>query len=260
MIERLQHHFIKRSLGVKRNVPNYLLRLETGLPPLKLSIIKQMLYFWRKILNMPDFRYVKQCYTALLQKARTNDHVDPTYNWTIQIKEILDRLGFSYVWHDQTVECLLQYTGEILERFIESQRQQDVARVYSSNTYAYYASLLETHLGPARYLTFNLPFKKMTLLAQCRLNWDSFYFEKVKHSFSPDQLCSLCNKKEFDDIRHFLSECTILTRSRLSNFTLSNLKDDWTAAIKFSNVSQCNELFLYIAEALRYKKLILEES
>lgn len=52
VIERLQHYFVKRALGIKRTVPNYLLRLESGLPPLKMHMIKQVLKFWIKILNM----------------------------------------------------------------------------------------------------------------------------------------------------------------------------------------------------------------
>ena len=58
-IEKVQVEFIKRMLGVARNTPGYMARLETGRWHLEIAVIKRALGYWKRVESMKDQRFPK---------------------------------------------------------------------------------------------------------------------------------------------------------------------------------------------------------
>lgn len=67
----------------------------------------------------------------------------------------------------------------MLERIIDISSQEDTSKVNDSTRHNYYKELINGIPGPDPYLQFNLPFKKLTLIAQVRLNLTSFFHDNT---------------------------------------------------------------------------------
>jgi len=98
---------------------------------------------------------------------------------------------------------------------MEKQRQADILRINDSKVYCFYKPLINKLISPAKYLTLNLPFNKMQLQAQARLNIGDFYFEKQKHYLSINSICSICNLQKNESLEHFLTESCLYRGLRL---------------------------------------------
>ncbi|OXA54909.1 putative RNA-directed DNA polymerase from transposon X-element [Folsomia candida] len=93
-LEEVQAYFIKRMLGIEKCTPNYLLRLESGVPSMLFRVIKQALCFWVRVMDIDPSRHAKQCLTALI-KDWENNPTRNTYNWVGQLNHILQPFGFN---------------------------------------------------------------------------------------------------------------------------------------------------------------------
>ncbi|CAG7815130.1 unnamed protein product, partial [Allacma fusca] len=92
ILERLNQHFAKSLLQLPTYTPGYLLRIETGQLHASFNISKITLQFWIRILTMHDTRLPKRCYLQLMETPGS---------WPLQIKQLLDHHGYSFVWNLQ---------------------------------------------------------------------------------------------------------------------------------------------------------------
>jgi hypothetical protein len=65
ILEDVQQYFYKKLLGFSRTVPRYLVRLECGVPHMKLHVIKQAILYIIKLYCMGEDRYAKKCVSSL---------------------------------------------------------------------------------------------------------------------------------------------------------------------------------------------------
>ena len=100
-IERIQLHFCKQLLGVKRQTQNAFIYGELGRLPLQqrryLSIIK----YWLKITRCHETKYIKIVYNIMLTDLLRYPN---RTSWVSNVKKLIDSLGFGYVWTNQGVE------------------------------------------------------------------------------------------------------------------------------------------------------------
>lgn len=257
----LQSHFYKKLLGVERTVPHYLIRLETGAKPMLWRVMKQAFTYWFKVWNMDSSRYVKKCFSALLRQWENENGVY-TYNWVMQFAEITKKLGFPEFCSLNNLADANRMQYQILDKIIEIGRQDDIELMQKSARNVIYSNLCTQSPEPAKYLTLKLPFNKLSLLAQSRLNNQRFYFEKFKHNFDTESFCKLCNKKEEENLYHFIFNCRLNDeyRKEFDDIKLGLLSEmDWNVCLKLETLSCCQELFMFLQQSLRYRRIILEE-
>jgi hypothetical protein len=73
-----QNNFIRRMLNLPRNAPNWFIRLESNLMSIRFEFIKNLLFYYNRILNKPRDSLVWSCY--LLLKTRSSRE-GMKYNW-----------------------------------------------------------------------------------------------------------------------------------------------------------------------------------
>ena len=251
-------YFYKRLLGVKRNVPNYLIRLETGASSMSTRVLKQALLFWIKLRETPPERYTRACFDALVHPQ----YQDIKFNWALQLRNTLNKLGYGFLFETEDTDQIKNCLYEILIRHIDIQRQDDISSVNNSKVFNYYKHLIREDIGPSNYLFMNLPFSKLTLLAQCRLNNGDFYFEKNKHYLVSDTICTICNYREEETLEHFITKCNLYRGSRLHWISATfgeDLPRNWVHWLSFESTEHCYGMYKYLCESLRLRKLVLDE-
>lgn len=258
-IEQLQHFFIKRTLGVRRTTPNYMLRLETGIAPLKAKILKQALLFLAKILRMSDDRYPKMCLEAI--RINAEEDSDIRYNWLNQLKSLLASVGSELDCMTLDAGKVLAGIPEVMNKVLQEQRRADIERVKNSATYSFYEELIPQQFVTAEYIGLNMPHKYTSIIAQCRLNNGHFYHNKLKLSLEPDNICTYCGG-ESDSFQHLLFNCSIVSgqRNKWLAHAFNDVGGEWTKVLKCETLQKCQGMFNFITYAIKYRNFIDVES
>jgi hypothetical protein len=142
------------------------------------------------------------------------------------------------------------------------QRQNDTARVCDDSTrFSYYSYLIPDCALATKYLSWTLPVTKIKLIAQARITCGNFYFNRNNQILSQDEFCKYCNLDEYDTLKHFLSHCLIheYKRKTLDNHIFAKLWGIWELLLQPRNLQDAEQLYLFIAEALKFRQILDEE-
>ena len=80
---------------------------------------KRCIQYWMRIMNMPDHRYVKQCYVML----KYYDSIG-CVNWVTKVKHSLCSNGFGYIWEQQTAVNQKLFICQFVQRLKDQYMQQ----------------------------------------------------------------------------------------------------------------------------------------
>ena len=64
-IEKVHIKFCKRFVGLHQNTADFFALSECGRYPISVTYMSKCVKFWAKLLQMPNYRYPKQCYNML---------------------------------------------------------------------------------------------------------------------------------------------------------------------------------------------------
>ena len=93
--------------------------LECGRLPMYIDSQIRCIKYWLKLIEMPNFRYAKKCYTMLKYYDTNNKN-----NWVSHVKNILNSNGFGYVWDRQSVANKNLFINQFQQR-LKDQYMQD---------------------------------------------------------------------------------------------------------------------------------------
>lgn len=225
-LEKVQSQYYKALLFLPRSTPGHYLRIELGISKLKLTVLKNMLALWCKILKLDDCRYSRICYNQLLKMMEMSFH-NTNYNWCSQLFNILHELDFVEVWERQDVQFVQENFQNILDKMENVLKNQDVIRIQESHYNSSFQYVMNLTCVPT-YLKLSLPLFKLRFLAQLRLAGEKFSVisvGEIKSSFNNEHVCDLCNTKTDDTIYHFFCYCPVLggIRQTYFNFKATNL-------------------------------------
>ena len=113
-IERQHIKFLKIILGVRQSTPNASVYGETGRVPISVLIKVRMVKYWYKII------YDNESLMFKLFDLR-NSNGDFINKWSMNIREILDELGFSYLWN--TGNVTKHQCNNIVQRIYDQYKQ-----------------------------------------------------------------------------------------------------------------------------------------
>ena len=97
-IEAFHLRFLKMLLRVKQSTPSFMVYGELGEFPLRIVIETRMLSFWARILTGRNDKITYLTYHCLFSKFKQGSYRS---KWLCKIKSILDKAGYSNLWHDQ---------------------------------------------------------------------------------------------------------------------------------------------------------------
>lgn len=128
------------------NVALQIIYGELGRHPLIINDFVKTIKLWFRMLGMDEKRLPKQAYKMLLNLDSVGKH-----NWVSELKFLLNRTGFGFVWLAQGVGNVNQFCKEFKQRLIDMNMQDWESKINSSERYSLYR-YLKSDLGPEMYL------------------------------------------------------------------------------------------------------------
>lgn len=167
-IEKIHSKFFKRVLALPISTPNYATRLEANRMRLSHVILKSVLNWIEKIMNMPEYRYPRLCCEKIFKLANQNPQINHKYNWALQIESMIKDLKIAKNENCLDVNFLVSKKKNILEEFEFQLRELDWERLQKSTSlqiYPYITTKEQKHY----YLNLGLSLSTIQIVAQIRL-------------------------------------------------------------------------------------------
>ena len=131
-VESVQIQFCKLLLKLGSHTSNDASLGECGRYNLYVDSLFKCIKFWIKVIHMPNDRLPKDAYDMLYGLDQYGKNT-----WASEIKYVLNRTGFSYVWISQTIGNVKLFLSELKQRIIDIEKQKWYSSV-TDNKYCMY--------------------------------------------------------------------------------------------------------------------------
>jgi hypothetical protein len=153
------------------------------------------------------------CLSSLRRRDSLNDK---RYNWSLNLKDLLTRTGYEYLWTTNDPADIIANKQNILNKLQTQLVQADLERAAQSDRLQYLTTLQDEQ---RLCKFFSLGLQNVRILAQLRINQTNFYWKEAVHELLNESKCTFCNSDAQEDIFHFLVECKIHKESQTRFFT-----------------------------------------
>ena len=231
-IEMIHTKFLRSILGVKKSTNLSALYGELGRTPFSVTRKINMIKYWTKIIQQNDTSLLKQVYLMLKQDSDLNI-IYNGQNWATQIKNILQRHGFDYVWRQQA-EIVIPYQL-IRQRILDTYKQTWYSDINNSSRLQTY-SIFKHNLELESYLNLDIDKKYKLALTRFRTSSHSLMIETGRYENTPreQRICQFCNMGKVEDEYHFLLVCPNYRDLRRKHF--KPYFCHWPTMIKFESL------------------------
>ena len=204
-IERVHFYACKRYICGRLNSSNYAVVTECGRYPLHVNMSKRCTCYWLKILKLQDHRYAKKC--CFMQKCYDEAGVS---NWVSEIRQLLYKNGFVFVWESQGVENEKQFVSLLIQRLKDQYLQNWHERVSLSAKLVSYIGFT-TMYNLELYLHQITNRKYRRVISKFRISAHDLKIERGRYSGVDrnDRICKWC-RRTF----HFVLICIIYKEFR----------------------------------------------
>jgi len=242
-VERIQTRFCKFVLGVPSHTSDVAVLGECGRFPLYVRYYYNVICFWVRILNMDDDTITKKCYW-MLKRLDENKR----YNWVTDVKGLLCRYGFTYVWYCQEIGDPEAFLYSFKQRLHDCAFQDWCADVSDSPKLTCYASL-KTTLCLEKYLTV-IPHKHLRrAMTQFRCSVHPLAIETGRHQniSREHRTCIHCKTSIEDELHLFV--CPLYADIREKYIPCITCYNYFTMSLIFNNENTdaliCLSKYLY---------------
>lgn len=256
-IENVLLKYCKKQLGVGSNTPSDAVLGECGSFPLYIKCYSNAVKFWLKIISLENHTLVKACYEMLLRLITLGRK-----NWASDIKDLLYRHGFGYVWEQQYVANISVFLScfklRLQDNFIQlwNARRSEISKLCLYNLYKF-------SFEPELYLSLNVPRRLRRYIAKFRTGNINLEIEVGRRFGQPreDRICRLCGERNIlkvEDEFHMLAECPIY--SDIRNIYIGYVEPNLFSFCSILNTEDINSLinlgsFVYAALNIRERSL-----
>ncbi|KAL1447233.1 hypothetical protein WDU94_003619 [Cyamophila willieti] len=262
-IEQAQMNYFKRYLFWPRNTPNYFVRREVGVDKLNTHVLEKMLKWWIKILEMPDNRYPKLCFMEL-KRIEYLEPLSTSHNWAAQLREELLNVDQEELYACENPEELKQEIDEILKKQKEKNQEEDLRRIRESSFNNLYKDITTGDETEA-YLTFDLRMEEIRTVSQLRIASQKelrIYTNSCSYVVNTEEICSICNRKEEEDLQHILLRCPMYAETRGGIRQYINKENPETSMrnlLTFDSTEKVKQMYKYITTAMKIRSFITYE-
>ena len=208
VVERVHLQFCKTMLGVKRTTQNDFVYGELERCDLRTQRLVSIIKYWFKILMSDDNKYIKGVYTMMLHDL---DIKPNKQNWAASVKQLLQSLGFNYVWQYQGVGNINRFLLLLRQRLTDNFIQQWNNRLENSSRARTYS--LFHDFSYKVYLDYIMVEKFRNALSRLRMSSHRLAAEAGRWWHKPQSIpfgerkCVNCGVVE--DEFHFILECSL---------------------------------------------------
>ena len=203
-IELVHRYACKRYMCVGLRASNAAVLGDCGRYPLWIESARRCVKYWIKILAMPDSRFVKKCY--IMQKLLDDfGHV----NWVTNVKQLLYRHGFGYIWINQDVQNVNAFLNTLVQRLRDHSVQTWSSDIEQSSKLDLYRNF-KLNFEHESYLNCLNIRKFRHVMSKFRSGCHNLEIEIGRHDKRErnERICRLCNSS-VEDEAHFLLYCPV---------------------------------------------------
>ena len=187
-IKHILLKFCRQQLWVGSKTPSPALLGECGRHRMYVYCFTRCIKYWVKLLYLPEDCLLKSCYKMLYNHANAGRQ-----NWVSNIKNMLYRFGYGYIWEAQLVENPDTFLSEFKMRVTDCDMQSwhdNIANMPKLRTYILFKDLLIAE----SYLFLNIPQRIRSYLAKFRIGVHDLEIEVGRHQNKrlDERLCKLC--------------------------------------------------------------------
>ena len=198
-LEKVHMFAAKKLLGVSTKTPKQLVYGELNRYPIEIDSKVKTLKYWLKLQEMDDSRIPKQAYLRDERELHLN-----TNSWSKEIKNMLERNGFGYVWINKGTTFTRSFIKNFKQRLVDQFWQEWHQKITERDRYVTYNNIKENHdrekyLSNINITKFRKIFTKLRLGILDINNNKQFYDKNVNTQ------CH-CGFNTEDEI-HFLLHC-----------------------------------------------------
>lgn len=204
-------------------IPGYLIRFEIGCSRISVLILELILRFWIKILELPDYRYVKICYYTMYRLINSGNFCDCRFNWAMSIKNILDNAGFSFLWLSKDPYMMRKYLPLVIRSYCERFIQEDWSAL-KNNPHCVLYDNIKTHFFTEFYLVDDLNYFVKCCTIQLRFNVKCLRFFNKEFFITHNETCRFCTSNQLETSEHILFNCKFFGDLR-AKFMISRFSD-----------------------------------
>ena len=204
-VELIHTKFCRWILHVRKSTNLSGLYGELGRVPFNITRKIRMIIYWIKLLNLQENALPRRIYSMLKNDAENNISYRGS-NWAYHIKSLLDELGLSYIWQQQT-DIAIPF-NLIRQRILDSYYQSWYANINNSNRLQMY-SRYKHNFQIENYLDFIYEKKFKTAFTKFRLSSHDLAIERGRYENIPrdERICKNCNLNMVENEFHFLLVC-----------------------------------------------------
>lgn len=151
MIEKVQARYVKASMGLPRNTPNYIWKMEAGRGEIEIEAMRRSMGFLLKLANLDENRWAYKC---MREEIRGILNKNPTY-WGSSVIKALKEVGdgevVKMVWNKRPIEKIERRIQEIMIIKKGQSLQRDWTKIDKSSYCDYYKTL-KTDAEMEKYL------------------------------------------------------------------------------------------------------------
>ena len=241
-VERLLRFFVKKILCLPKNTPNYMVNLETNIPPLFITTIRLHLDYIRKVTQLPSSRLPR--ILALLV-------FDKRIIWAQKWINLYDSYGLNFPL-DLSHPNLKSQHDSLIEALSDSQLIANIERARNSTNHDLYPYL---NYNMHSIVFSNVSSKILSLFLKARggmLNLNANPFIRTY-----TDLCTICNLRAKEDTHHIIGIFPIFNYLRIKLFGKPQLS--LAEVIALLNGHNIKALFEFLIQSLKYRNLLLNE-
>lgn len=227
--EHIHTKFLKEILGVHSKSCNNACRAELNRIPLTAKIKFNIIKYWAHIVSKEN---------TLLYKIYKE-----TYNtnaWTTHAKNILNRLGYSFIIINP--ELINLHLTNIKQRIIDIENQEQIKMITMTHKLKLFNQLIKSQSEPP-YLNVLHTRKDRSTIAKLRLSAHKLAIEAGRYDNLDvnSRVCLNCNKNQIETEIHFLLSCEQYNQNR---------------NILFKEITNHNPFFMNMSDVSKIKYLL----
>ena len=205
-IENVLYKFCRQQLGVGSKSPAPALRGECGQYSLYTYCYIRCIKYWAKLVHLDSNNLLKSCYDMLFRQCQAGRS-----NWASDIKNILYRFGFGYIWEAQSLDDRNDFFSKFRQRVLDCNIQEWQEKMVEMSKLRT-LSLFKTNFCPESYLCLHIPYRLRSSLAKLRIGNHVLEIEQGRHQNLPvnQRICKLCasiDENYVEDEYHVILQC-----------------------------------------------------
>lgn len=260
-VEGLYIRFFKNLFNLHRTTPNHFVRIESGVSPLRMAILKRTLKWWITLMSMERDDLPRRCYERILD--RTCFHPENLHDsWFAPLGRVLGIVGYEDVFRCASYTWIMKNKNDILERWRNHLISVDIERVMASRYNPRYRHLSSLGAGE-EYIGLEIPIQWKRIFMQLRLSAEGelrLYLRGITYKIDTSGDCPVCNLRRAETLQHIFLECPMYAsvrdgRVRCQGDYVPTLYNIFAASDK----DQIFRTVQFLTEALKIRSFIMFE-